>query len=370
MADTPITDFKLGFTEIPNFDLHDPRTLRAFADRYAQPKSWLKDTFFPTTAADVFSTESILLDEMKHSRKAAPFVISGSKNMARDGFTTDEYMPPRIAPARTMTIDDLKKRGIDEAIFNSGLTPGARAALMTIRDMNDLVDMVNRRLEMMSAETFLTNGCEMKHIDPVNPDNTATHKIKFYAGEQNDQLYTPSTSWSDPDADIFADLHQMVKFITSKGNRADTLIVGESVADNVMRNNQVYKWLDNNRYTFGNVAPAELPSGVVEICKLNIYGKWISVVHYSETYENDDGVDTPYIPTDKAILTAPGCGRGYFAGVTQLEDGSPEFQHYQGKIVPKIIKDTNADIKKLQIVSRPLLVPVAKGGWITSTAIF
>ncbi len=368
MADTPINTSTLGFTEIPNFDLHDPRTLQAFADRYIKPKSFLKDTFFPTTAMEMFSTEAILLDEIKHSRRAAPFVIKGSKDIDRDGFVTDEYKPPRIAPSRTMTIDDLKKRYAGEPIFNSGKNPGIRAAMMTIKDMTDLSEMITRREELMCAETLLTNGCVMKHIDPLS-ENTTTHTIKFYT-DTNDQIYTPSTTWSNPDADIFNDLHAMIKFVTSKGNRAEMLLVGESVADAIMRNNQVYKWLDNNKFSMGNVAPAVLPSGVTEICKLNIYGKMLSIVHYAETYENDNGDDVPYIPTDKAILTAPGCGKGYYGGVTQLEDGNPEFQYHEGRRVPKLFKDTKADIKTLQLVARPVMIPVAKGGWITSTAIF
>jgi hypothetical protein len=368
MADTAINTSTLGFTEIPNFDLHDPRTLQAFADRYVKPKSWLKDTFFPTTAMEMFSTEAILLDEIKHSRKAAPFVISGSKDIGRDSFTTDEYTPPRIAPSRTMRIDDLKKRYAGEAIFNSEKNPGLRAAMMTIKDLTDLDEMITRREEIMCAETLLTNGCVMKHIDP-DSENTTTHTLKFYDGV-NDQIYTPSTTWSNPDADIFNDLNEMINFVTGKGNEVEMLLVGQSVADAIMRNNQVYSWLKNERFNMGNVAPRALPNKVTEICKLNIYGKWISVIRYSETYENDDGVDTPYIPTDKAILTAPGCGKGYYGGVTQLEDGNPEFQHYQSRRVTKLLPDIKKDVKKLQLVSRPLMVPVAKGGWITSTAIF
>lgn len=369
MADKQTATSQIGFTEIENFDLHDPRTLRAFADRYIKPHSFLKDTFFPTTPADMFSTEAILLDDLKRTRKIAPFVISGSKDMARDGFVTDEYKPPRIAPSRTTRVDDLKRRGFGEEIFNSNGKPNLRAVRMTVQDMQDMSDAITRREELMCAETLITNGCVMKHIDPESADNSDTHTLKFYSGE-NDQVYTPSVSWSEGNADIFGDLYAMRQFVRGKGNKADILVVSADVADAILNNDKVYKQLDNRRIELGGINPKELADGAVEVCKLNIKGAWVTVVMYDETYENDEGVDTPYLPTGTAILTAKGCGRGYYGGVTQLEHGSDEFQHYEGRRVPKLIKDVNNDTKKLQLVARPLMVPVAKGGWIYSKALF
>jgi hypothetical protein len=369
MADNSITTSQIGITEIENFDLHDPRTLRAFADRYIKPKSFLKDFFFPTTPADMFSTESILLDDMKRGRKMAPFVISGSKDVARNGFVTDEYKPPRIAPSRTTRVDDLKKRGFGEQIFNSNGKPNLRATRMTVQDMSDMSDMITRREEAMCAEVLINNACVMKHIDP-NSDNTETHTLKFYSGEANDQVYTPAKSWGTADADILGDVYAMRKIIREKGNPADILLVSSDVADAIMNNTQIAKQLDNRRIEIGSIKPLELGNGATEICKLNVKGSWVTVVMYDETYENDEGEDTPYLPNGTAILTAKGCGRGYYGGVTQLEHSSDEFQHYEGRRVPKLIKDVNNDEKKLQLVARPIMAPVTKFGWISAKAIF
>lgn len=367
--DTPIETSKLGFTEIENFDLQDPRTLRAFADRYVKPKSFLKDFFFPTTPADMFSTESILLDEMKRSRKMAPFVISGSKDVERNGFVTDEYKPPRIAPSRTTKVDDLKKRGFGEQIFNSNGKPNLRAVRMTVQDMTDMSEMITRREEAMCAEVLLTNACVMKHVDPSS-DNTETHTLKFYSGSKNDQVYTPSISWNNENADILGDLYEMRKSIRQKGNPADILLVSSDVADCIMSNKAIREQLDNRRIEIGSIKPLELSDGAVKICDLNVKGAWISVVMYDETYENDEGEDTPYLPNGTAILSAKGCGRGYYGGVTQLEHGSDEFQHYEGRRVPKLIKDVNKDEKKLQLVARPIMAPVTKFGWVSASVIF
>ncbi len=370
MADTAVTDSQIGITQIENFDLHDPRTLKVFADRYVKPKSFLKDFFFPTTTADMFSTESVLIDSMKRSRKPAPFVISGSKDSSRDGFVTDEYKPPRIAPSRTMRVDDLKKRGFGEQIFNSNDKPNLRAVRMTVQDMNDMSDMITRREEIMCSEVLRTNACVMKHIDANGGADTETHTLKFYSGDANDQVYTPAKSWADASADILGDIYAMRKVIRTAGNPADILLVSADVADAVMKNTEIRSQLDNRRMETGNMKPMELPDGAVKICELNVKGAWVAVIMYDETYEDDDGNDTAYLPEGTAIMTAKACGRGYYGGVIQLEHSSDEFQYYEGRRVPKLIKDVKNDEKKLQLVAKPIMAPVAKMGWIASTVIF
>lgn len=370
MADIPITTSQVGINEITNFDLHDPRTLKLFADRYLKPTSFLKDFFFPTSPADMFSTEAVLIDNMNHSRKVAPFVISGGKDVARDTFLTDEYKPPRIAPARVTTVDDLKKRGFGEALFN-GDKPNIRAVRMTVKDMQDMSDMITRREEIMCSEVLRTNACVMKHIDPTDPDTTETHTLKFYSGGTNPQEYTPATSWgANADVDILGDLYAMRQAVRKTGNPANILLVSSDVANVIMNNNPIYKMLDNRRIEIGQIAPLALGDGAVEICKLNVKGAWISVVMYDETYEADNGDDTPYLPTGTAILTAQGCGRGLYGGVIQLEHGDDEFKYYEGRRVPKLIKDVNKDEKKLQLVARPIMAPVTKGAWLSAKAIF
>jgi hypothetical protein len=369
MADTPVQDSFIGLETVENFNLQDPRTLKVFVDNLIKPKSFLKDFFFPTSAADMFAAESVLIDNMNRGRKAAPFVMKGSKVSDRDTFLTDEYKPPRIAPARTLKVDDLKKRGFGESLFN-GKKPNERAVLYTLKDLQEMSDEITRREEIMCAETLINNGCVMKHIDAEGGADTQTHTIKFYEGEANPQVYAPAKTWSDPDADIIGDMEAMRRAVTKTGNRADILLVSPDVAEDILRNKEIRERLNNRRYDVGQVSPVALPEGATEICRLKVGSGVVTVISYEETYQNDDGEDVAYLPEGTAIMTAYKCGRGLYGGVVQLEEGSDEFQYYESRRVPKVIVDVKNDEKKTQLVARPVMVPNSKGAWISAKVVF
>ena len=109
----------------------------------------------------------------------------------------------------------------------------------------------------------------------------------------------------------------------------------------------------------------ELPEGAAHIGTLNVYGKLIKIISYVETYEDDEGTITPYIPDGTVILTAPGAGRGLYGAVTQLEwDG--EFYSYPGRRVPKYLPNPQTNERMLTLSSCPVLIPRNKWAWVSA----
>lgn len=152
--------------------------------------TFLRDRYFPTNeSTDLFATDDVLVQYRSGSKKLAPFVAprKGGVAVLRKGHHMERYTPPYIAPKRTMTIDDLNKRGFGEALYTK-LTPAQRQATLMMQDFEDLDEMISRREEAMAAETLLTNGCVMKHItdDPSKPEEK---EIRFYDGETNPAQY-------------------------------------------------------------------------------------------------------------------------------------------------------------------------------------
>lgn len=350
-------------------DLTKTHTLLAAYEALPPVTSFLKDRYFPTNAmTDIFNTEDVLVDYKDGVKKVAPFVAEsvGGMIIARTGFTTDKFEPPLIAPARSLTIDDLRKRGFGEAIFN-GLSPAQRETMITLRDLQELDAMTTRREEIMAAETMINSKCVMKHITNVSSPETSPQEktIVFYSGGTNPNVYTPTVGWDASGAKILDDLNAMVQMLTSKGLPAEDLIVSGDVASAIINDATLQKLLDVNRMNLGGVAPLELPAGAAHIGTLNVYGKMIKIISYTETYEDDEGTVTPYIPAGTVILTAPACGRGLYGCVTQLEmDG--EFYSYPGRRVPLYRADFSANTRKLVLSSRPVLIPKVKGCWVSA----
>jgi len=348
-----------------DLDLTKTHTLLAAYEAIPKVPAFLKDRYFPTNAmTDVFNTDDVLVDYRDGSKKAAPFVVPtvGGKIIDRSAFTTDRYTPPLIAPQRTLSIDDLKKRGFGEAIFNN-VAPADREALITLRDLRELDEMTTRREEIMAAETLINSKCVMKQWDGSNYDTTET--IQFYSGGSNPYQYTPAKGWDTSEGVILQDLNQMVLMLTRKGLAAEELVVSGDVADAIINNTAIQKLLDNNRMNLGGIAPLELPEGAAHIGTLNVFGKMIKIISYVETYENDEGTVTPYIPDGTVILTAPGAGRGLYGAVTQLEyDGA--FYSYTGRRVPKYLPDPKTNVRTMTLSSCPILIPKNKGAWISA----
>lgn len=349
------------------FNFYETHTLLMAVEQLTPANSFLRDRYFPTNvASDVFATDDVLVEYKDGSKKLAPFVAprKGGVAVLRNGYHMERYTPPFVAPKRALSYDDLNKRGFGEALFTK-LTPAQRQQTLILKDADELGEFITRREELMAAETLLNNGCVMKHIaDDADVDDEM--EIRFYDGEQNPAFFTPSVKWSDPNANIIADLGIMIRMLTSKGLRATELVCAPDVADAIVNNAQIKELLNNRRYEIGSVEPETLAAGAAIVAKLNIGGRIISVISYDETYTDDDGNDKQYIPAGKCILTAPACGRTLYGAVTQVEQADGEFHTYAGKRVPKYLANAEGNTRSLTISSRPLLIPNHKNPFIAA----
>lgn len=349
------------------FNFYETHTLLMAVERLTPANSFLRDRYFPTNAvSDVFATDDVLVEYKDGSKKLAPFVAprKGGVTILRNGYHMERYTPPFVAPKRALSYDDLSKRGFGEALYTQ-LTPAQRQQTLILKDADELGEFITRREELMAAETMLTNGCVMKHIaDDASVEDEM--EIRFYNGDSNPAIYTPAVKWSDPTAHIMDDLKVMIRMLTSKGLRASELVCSPDVADAIIKNEEIQKFLDNRRYELGSVEPETLAPGAAIVAKLNVGGRVISIISYDETYTDDNGDDKQYIPSGKCILTAPACGRTLYGAVTQVEQADGEFHTYAGKRVPKYLSNAEGNTRSLTISSRPLLIPNNKNPFITA----
>ena len=349
------------------FNFFETHTLLMAVERLTPANSFLRDRYFPTNvASDVFATDDVLVEYKDGSKKLAPFVAprKGGVAILRNGYHMERYTPPFVAPKRALSYDDLSKRGFGEALYTQ-LTPAQRQQTLILKDADELGEFITRREELMAAETMLTNGCIMKHIadDATEGDEM---EIRFYTGDSNPAAYTPAVKWSEAGAHIMDDLKAMIRMLTSKGLRASELVCSPDVADAIIKNEEIQKFLDNRRYELGNVQPETLAPGAAIMAKLNVGGRVISIISYDETYTDDNGNDVQYIPEGKCILTAPACGRTLYGAVTQVEQADGEFHTYAGKRVPKYLSNAEGNTRSLTISSRPLLIPNHKNPFIVA----
>lgn len=353
-------------------DFYSTRRLLMLIQGINEAPSFLRDRYFPSGNADVFNTEKVLAEFRDGDRRLAPFVVSGSPGMdvSRQGQRMREYEPPTIMPSRPITLDDITKRGFGEALYGDDITPEQRANLLAMRDMDELQNMIARREEQMASETMRENGCKMyAFVDMMKP--TLANEVCYYDGEANPAKVAITTDWDQPEADIFGDLGKMTLMLTQEGLPATDLVVSPDVADAVINNEKVQKFLDNRRYELGNVDPTVLPadSGAAVICTLNVKGRMISVISYDKVYTDDEGKTRQYMPAGTAVLTAPGAGRTLYGCVSQVEQADGMFHSYPGRRVPKFTADARNNVRTIAVSSRPLMIPNNVNPWIFAQVI-
>lgn len=352
------------------FNFYDTHTLLASVQQLAPLHTFLLDRYFPTNAAsDIFATTDVLVEYKKGSKKAAPFVAprKGGITILRDGYTMKRFTPSYIAPKRTLTIDDLKKRGFGEAIY-SQLTPEQRQGVIMLGDLDELRAMNMRRKEAMAAEVIFTNGCVMdEYVDDLN--NFEEREVRFYDGEANPAVYTPSANWDTTEASgkkIINDVAAMISMLTSRGLPATEVLVAPDVADVILSNEWILKLLDNRNYQIGGVDPETLPAGASKIARLNIKGRMIDFLCYEDTYTEIDGTVKQFIPAGMIAVCAPAAGRTVYGAITQMEQSDGEFHTHAGMDVPKYINDVAHDVREVRLATAPLCMPNNENPFITA----
>jgi len=319
-------------------------------------QSFFKDRYFPTSKKDIFGTENVLMDYEGGNQKMAAFVAEkqGDIPVARDEFESIVFTPPKVAPSRLLTLDQLKKRGFGEAVFTDK-TAAERAEALQLQDLQDLDARIGRREEWMCAQVLINNGLDViEYVDDMTIGRT--RHLKFYEGSTSDHIYTVSAKWNATGGDFFGDITAMCQQLSMRGLPVEDLVIGASVAAEIMQIDLVHKLLDNRRMEFGGIAPKVMYPGVAWMGKLNFGGFDLNVWSVYETYEDTDGTNEYYFPADGALVTAPNCGRLLYGAVTQIEADKQFYTHAEPR-VPKFVVDEDKDTRKLRITARPLPVP-------------
>ncbi len=355
------------------FNFYDTHTLLASVQQLPPLHTFLLARYFPTNAAsDIFATNDVLVEYKKGSKKAAPFVAprKGGIAVLREGYTMKRFTPSYIAPKRSLTIDDLNKRGFGEALYTN-LTPEQRQGVLIVSDLDELRAMNERRKEAMAAEVIFNNACTMdEYVDDFN--NFEEREVRFFDGESNPAVYVPTATWDTTEASgkqILADIAAMISMLTSRGLPATEVLMAPDVADVFLANEWILKLLDNRNYMIGGVDPAELPAGAAKIARLNVKGRMIDFLTYEDTYTDVDGSVKSFIPAGKIAVGAPAAGRTVYGAITQIEQADGQFHTYAGANVPKYLSDATHNVREVTLSSAPLCMPNNENPFISATVL-
>ncbi|WP_438449417.1 major capsid protein [Gorillibacterium sp. sgz5001074] len=341
-----------------NLNIYRTQILLGAVERILPAHSFFRSTFFPNL--QTFVTEEVLLDYKKSKRKMAPFVAPrvGGITMDRQGYRTDKYAAPKIAPQRAITVDDLVIRGMGENVF-SQRTPEQRQSELIGKDLAELDEMIARREEWMCRELLLNGKITMKgYIDRDN--NTYVEQLLDY-GFTNKEILTGGAVWSAETSAIYADLARWRLNIIQRSGRAPKVaILGQNASAEFCADSDINEKLKQYNGLFAELRPVIQDDALTHIGRLPELG--LDLYTYNEWYIDDDGTEKPMMPVDHVILGRPGMGEILYGAVTQMESDG-QFYTYEGTRVPKSWADTNNEQRMVRLSGRPVPKPEDIDDW-------
>lgn len=315
--------------------------------------TFFQRTFFPGEQTHI--SERVEFDVRKGKRIMAPFVSprKGGKVITRQGWKTNQFTTPKIAPERPLTIDDVAHRGIGENIY-SQRTPAEREDELLSRDLTDLEEAIARRREWMCRQIMYTGK-----VDVVDEEEGVDVQIDF--GFNNILVLGANEGWSQTTVNpllVLRDLRR--KIIKAAGSAPDIALFSSDVVEDFVTNPFVKEAMDMLNYKNIVIEPRVIDQA------LTFYGRIaeldLDVYTYDEWFLNDEGEDEAMVPAGTVLLGhSNGEGQIEYGLVTQMEDKT--FRSYEGKLVPKVWADENSEVKKVRLTSRPLPRPFDVESW-------
>lgn len=339
-------------------DIFSTYTMRAVVELIQPETLFFSSRYFTTGAGDIFKSDKVLTEYRKGTRKMAAFVSPrlGYIPVERRGYEIREFEPAYIGLSRSLSVDDLKKRGFGEALYSNS-TPAQRAVKLLSEDFAELDRRIRRREEWMCVQTMMHNACTMQEYSDAETRGEVRY-VQFYDGTTSEHEYVTANKWNSSSANIIGDVAAMCRLLAKRGLNATDLIIGPDVADVFYKDEEIRKMLDKNyAVNFGTINETITYPGVSTLGRFNFRGYVLTVYVVSTSYDDDDGKDTPYFPADAAMVTFPKCGHLMYGAVTLMPHGSEELSTIAARRVPKLVVDNPHNTRELQLGTRPLAAP-------------
>lgn len=195
-------------------DIFNTQVLNGVVASLIAPQSALLDRYFPSVS--VSDKERVSVDVIKGARRVAPFVspyVEGKVVQSR-GFSTNTYAPAYVKPKFRYTPDRSFKRAAGEPIGGT-LSPQERMQRVLVGDLEEGLQMITRREEIMASEAIRTGKVT------IVGDDYPLAVVDFLRDVSLTGL-SPSVAWDQNGAVPLDDLNdwalQILKVVGAKAN--------------------------------------------------------------------------------------------------------------------------------------------------------
>ena len=282
----------------PTFqEVFDLVTMQRLLEVSFGPQQFMRKTFFSNVNKS--ATKYIQVDKYKHSRKLAAFVspIIQGKLVERKGYTTDVFTPPYIKEKRVSRAYEMFMRPMGQNPYTPNKSPRTRAMGEMGRDLTELDERLQRRIEHDCCTLMLTGTLNLQG-DGVD--------LVYDFGFPSANLWTVtngkiSLSWANSSADILGDIEDACDEIKKNTGRIPNIVIlGRNMYKHFRSNEDIRALLDNRRILAGQMKIDLMPKGVTYIGNIGE----IDYYQYVEYYEDDSGTLQNMFDPDTVLVTS------------------------------------------------------------------
>ena len=338
-------------------DIYSTRAQLAAIEQMPRVYSFLFDTF--CRDGGVVEDDKAIWDFRKGSQKMAPVVVPGTGGvpMLRGTYETREIGFCTIAPERVVENNDLKGRMFGERVLGA-LTPQERERRMMNRDLTEMRQAIQRRIEWMTRQVVLTGNLSVFRY--VNEGREISPSLIANYGFTN--VYTPTTPWNQAGADVDGDMKAMFDLVYNGTGYVDIILMAPDAAAAMLNNSAFMKFYDYKNVDMGEINTRYRGAGVRYI-GTNADG--VDMFSLSGSFLDDDGQMKPMLPSGTVIAGSRGMLNALYGPVTQVESEGMDSHHitYMKKQVPLRYGSIQTGAVKQRLTSCPTIVPFNVDAW-------
>jgi len=327
------------------FDILETHELAGVIRNFPPQSSYWLDLCFPR--AHYSTTEFIDFDVVDKARRLAPFVapnVQGQPMLSRRE-SVRKFKPAYLKPKDALDPARVLRRMAGEGIGGS-LSPQERYDAIIADTLLEQSEGIDRRLEWMACNAIVHGQVE------VVGENYPSVTVGFGRRAENTKTLAGGARWNQPTtATPAADIEAWATEMLRRSGRRLTRVTLTPAAKTAFFATDEIKYLLETRR--GSLASAEQvnASGEVAYPVMTLPGG-VQVWVYNDVYEDNDGVEVPFVEDGLVVLTGDVEGVRAFGAIMDEEANWEPMAKFP-KMWPQ--KDPSGIFVMTQ--SAPLMIP-------------
>jgi hypothetical protein len=333
--------------------LFDTYVLNRVVDNMPDRTSFLVDLFFPEV--QVSEEETVLFDTTNGRKLITPFVsplVEGPMVQAI-GYETDSFRPAYAKDKRVFNPAKSPKRLPGETIGGGALTREQRYQRAIKANMNEQIEMLGGRLEVMAADVLTTGKAT------ISGERYPTRVIDFKRRANNTQIRVGAGLWTDanPTRKPVADIEYEAQELSDATGYMPTDVIFSPEAWALYKDDLLVNHKDEIDTTLKNLVMPEIALGYVNQPRDGVVYRgrngYLRFWTYTGTYTSpEDGSTIRMLPVGGVIIASPVDGVRHFGAILDEDAGIQARQYFVKSWV-----EPDPSRRFLLMQAAPLLVP-------------